>query len=164
MPSLGELLDALIESGHIASARWGKDHFDTLLYVDTRIVDHRGCLLAYRADSPRGPEGSDPHMRMDMRYPTRLAEDKTLRGHTDYDCLADAIAAGFLSIARTDTSIVAARLRPVYPEPVPEDPLGDDLLAQGNQIQYAWTEQGYALIARLRRWRADGKPTGEFRV
>jgi hypothetical protein len=65
---------------------WGKDHNSTLLYAETRAVDHSGRL----------PE-TDPHMRMDRRYPTRLHNGVEVHGHTDYDCLTDAVAAGFLT-------------------------------------------------------------------
>jgi hypothetical protein len=65
---------------------WGRDHNSTLLYAETRAVDHRGRL----------PE-ADPHMRVDRQYPTRLHNGVEVHGHTDFDCLADAEAAGFLT-------------------------------------------------------------------
>jgi hypothetical protein len=64
---------------------WGKDHNSTLLYAEVRAVDHGGKLSE-----------NDPRMRMDRRYPTRLNNGVEVHGHTDYDCLADAQAAGFL--------------------------------------------------------------------
>lgn len=65
---------------------WGKDHNSTLLYAETRAVDHNGKLSA-----------TDPHMRVSRRYPTRLHNGVEIHGHTDYDCLTDAQAAGFLT-------------------------------------------------------------------
>lgn len=65
---------------------WGSDHLSTLLYAETRAVDHGGKL------SP-----TDLHMRVDRRYPTRLRDDVEIYGHTDYDCLADAERAGFVT-------------------------------------------------------------------
>jgi hypothetical protein len=65
---------------------WGKDHNSMILYAETRAVDHRGKLSA-----------TDPHMRVDRRYPTRLHNGVEVHGHTDFDCLADAQAAGFLT-------------------------------------------------------------------
>jgi hypothetical protein len=65
---------------------WGKDHNSTLLYAEVRAVDHGGRLSE-----------SDPHMRMSREYPTRLHNGVEVHGHTDYDCLADAQAAGFLT-------------------------------------------------------------------
>ena len=65
---------------------WGKDHNSTLLYAETRAVDHDGRLAA-----------NDPRMRMSVNYPTRLHNGVEVHRHTDYDCLKDAEAAGFLT-------------------------------------------------------------------
>lgn len=63
---------------------WGRDHASTLLYLETRVVDHGGKHEA-------------PHMRRDgTKYPTRLRGGKTRKGHSDYDCVADMQAAGLL--------------------------------------------------------------------
>lgn len=75
-------LDKLFRNGPIPVDEWGKDHKTTLLYAETRAVDHNGRL-------------DRNHMRESSQYPTRLAGGKELRGHTDYDCLRDAQAAGF---------------------------------------------------------------------
>jgi hypothetical protein len=63
---------------------WGRDHLSTLVYAESRAVDHHGKL-------------DDKHMRVSRAYPTRLHNGVTVAGHTDYDCLKDAQAAGFLS-------------------------------------------------------------------
>lgn len=70
---------------------WGRDHNSTLLYAETRACDHGGKLSA-----------TDPHMRVDRRYPTRLHNGVEVHGHTDYECLADAQAAGFLTWDETE--------------------------------------------------------------
>jgi hypothetical protein len=66
---------------------WGRDHTSTLLYAEVRAVDHRG-VIDYR------------HMRMDQldKYHTRLSDGTTISGHSDLDCLEDAVDAGLLSI------------------------------------------------------------------
>ena len=66
--------------------KWGKDHKSTLLYAETRAVDHRGKLAS-----------DDPRMRVSREYPTRLADGMEIIGHDDYMCLDDAQAAGFLT-------------------------------------------------------------------
>jgi hypothetical protein len=72
---------------HIKPEDWGKDHKSTILYAEARAVDHRGKL----------PE-NDPRMRKDgNEYPTRIRDGIEIEGHDDYDCLTDAIAAGFLT-------------------------------------------------------------------
>lgn len=62
---------------------WGKDHLSTLLYAETRAVDYKGIL-------------DDKHMRVSLQYPTHLNNGVEVHGHTDYDCLKDAQAVGFL--------------------------------------------------------------------
>lgn len=70
----------------IPMEKWGRDHKTTLLYAETRAVDHHGRL-----------DRNDPHMRQDGEtYPTKLADGAIVAGHDDYDCLADAQAAGLL--------------------------------------------------------------------
>jgi hypothetical protein len=70
----------------IGVERWGRDHHSTLLYAETRAVDHGGVLTT-----------SDKCMRRDgSTYPTRL-KDGVVEGHNDYDCLADAVACGFIT-------------------------------------------------------------------
>lgn len=66
---------------------WGRDHNNTLIYAETLAVDHGGRLSV-----------SDLHMRADgIRYQTRLNNGVTVQGHSDYECLADAQAAGLLT-------------------------------------------------------------------
>lgn len=73
---------------------WARDHNSTLLYAESRAVDHGGKLKA-----------TDPHMRVSRMHPTRLNNGVEVHGHTDYDCLTDAQAAGFLTYDE-DTEIV----------------------------------------------------------
>lgn len=87
------IVDAILQDGlakhwleypnGIPVEAWGRDHLSTLVYAETRAVDHHGKL-------------DDKHMRVSRAYPTRLHNNVTVEGHTDYDCLADAKAAGLL--------------------------------------------------------------------
>lgn len=168
--TLADVLDRVIVGGPIAPERWGRDHWSTLLYVDTRIVDHHGLLSALRQDSHLGPKGRDPHMRMDHKYPTRLMNpEMELRGHTDYDCLADAIAAGYLAIRPrpADVNVRWGSQWPYYSlteAHMDELAEGDALMEAGNAIQFYWTDTGYELISSLRRWRSEGQPVDQFAV
>ncbi len=68
---------------HIPPEQWGRDHFTTLLYLETRVVDHDGKL-------------SDPHMRQKYSgYPCQL-RDGELPNHGDYECLEDMRTAGLI--------------------------------------------------------------------
>lgn len=69
---------------------WGKDHWSTLLYLETRVVDHGGLIMR-----------NDPHMRGHREgdgevYPTRLRDGVEVFGHDDFDCVQDMVAAGLV--------------------------------------------------------------------
>lgn len=71
--------------------QWGKDHWSTLAYAETRAMDHDGYLGAV-------------HMRMDKNYPT-YGKSFNIRGHTDLDCLKDAEAEGLLTVGRASRKL-----------------------------------------------------------
>lgn len=86
---------------------WGKDHWSTFAYLETRIVDHNGMpnldhmrpdvdrhpAMGNRATANRSPDSMKKH-------PTRLKDANGkqlfLYDHDDWDCADDAEAAGFL--------------------------------------------------------------------
>lgn len=99
--------------------RFGKDHWSTLAYIETRVVDYRGVLNAdhMRISSRRHPMllAMKPRARAlgtisdGADYPTRLKtetvnpetgrfESENLPEHDDYDCVDDLIAAGLLTV------------------------------------------------------------------
>lgn len=102
----------------VPMARWGKDHWCTFAYAETRWVDHRGMLDHdhMRCDRQRHPVFYSAKRRPiafgtdvdGARYPTRLKTETPgpdgrwgtveLPGHDDYDCLNDAILAGLLEV------------------------------------------------------------------
>lgn len=96
---------------------FGKDHWSTFAYVETRAVDHKGLLSHdhLRCHAGRHPVMMAAKRRLlavdntmfDSRYPTRLKSSPTpgddgrfgvteLPDHDDYDCLDDLITAGLL--------------------------------------------------------------------
>lgn len=110
----------------IPPVQFGKDHYSTLAYIETRIMDHRGRLHHehMRCDYWRHrvlyEEKRNTIARGEMagmvtrtetgrlvfagpmkRYPTFLAGGVEQDHHDDYDCLLDLIAAGWLT-ADTD--------------------------------------------------------------
>ena len=98
--------------------QWGKDHWTTLAYIETRITDYRGMLDHdhLRCDNQRHPAFRAAKRRATAigssvdggQYPTRLktgAPDDAgvwgtveLPGHDDYDCIADLIREGLLEV------------------------------------------------------------------
>lgn len=81
---------------------WGKDHWSTFGYIDTRLVDYKGTV---DCNHMRGN-----HVGHDAGYPTRLTGGATLADHSDYDCLFDAETAGLLVLQGTGLNPVAKRL------------------------------------------------------
>lgn len=68
----------------ISMKAWGKDHWSTLLYLETRVVDHDGHL-------------APPQMRSGSEYPTRLKAGKVSH-HDDWDCVVDMIEQGLVTL------------------------------------------------------------------
>jgi hypothetical protein len=105
-------------TGPVPVERWGKDHWTTFAYVETRWVDYRGMLShdQMRCDRQRHPAFYSAKRRViafgtdadGSRYPTRLKTETPgadgrwgtveLPGHDDYDCLDDAIRAGLIAV------------------------------------------------------------------
>lgn len=87
-------------SEHISIDRWGKDHWSTLAYIETRIVDHRGVpnREQMRCDPDIHPQFSNSGNASfpDSRYPTRLNDGSEIAGHDDWSCLKDAEREGLL--------------------------------------------------------------------
>lgn len=77
----------------IPMERWGKDHWSTFAYIETRVVDYHGVI------NDRNMRG---HMAGWEQYATRL-KDAELFGHSDFDCAADAVYAGLLRYVEDDT-------------------------------------------------------------
>jgi len=78
-------------------ADFGKDHWSTFGYIETRCVDHGGSPQreSMRCHANRHPmlvgrngDGS--------AHPTRLKGDKTLTHHDDWDCVDDLAREGLL--------------------------------------------------------------------
>ena len=121
-------------------ADWGRDHWSTLAYLETRVVDEGGRVDPYRmrCDGSRHPEKvrfTPGGAHGSGGYPTRLRGGVELAGHDDWDCLEDAIAAGLLK---------------------PQD--GADKLRN----RYALTELGELFCAKLRAHKGHGGSYDNF--
>ncbi len=83
--------------------RWGKDHYSTLAYLETRAVDHKGVISnvnmrtsakrhpLFIARGPLGPPTDGGN------YPTNY-KDGEMTEHDDWDCLDDMVHAGLLAV------------------------------------------------------------------
>lgn len=138
--------------------RWGKDHWSTLAYLETRIVDHKGQISHdhMRCHASRHPAMFQAKRRLlgtgdGSAYPTRL-KDGTLTDHDDYDCIDDIIAAGLVTVT--------------MPEPYPPNVLITGLVEAEmmTRATYALTEAGQRIAAALRQHKAMGLGWGTFQV
>lgn len=96
--------DTLVSIEH-----FGRDHWSTFAYIETRCVDHGGVpdRRRMRTDRDRHPAYVAPYTpEFSQKYPTRLKSgEKT--NHDDWDCAEDLEAAGLIEIK-------GAGLHPVY--------------------------------------------------
>ena len=93
---------------HVPIGRFGKDHWSTLAYIETRCVDHDGYPdhRHMRTDTDRHPGLGAPYLaRMvpqgTAKYPTRLKGGDELHDHDDWDCAYDLEAAGLIEVKGT---------------------------------------------------------------
>lgn len=90
---------------HIPMAKWGKDHWSLLGYVDVRCVDYKGVLCNdhMRTDINKHPLLMSPRVASvyagsKEKYPTRLKNNEVQHDHDDWDCLDDMEAFGLVEI------------------------------------------------------------------
>jgi hypothetical protein len=126
---------------HIPIEKWGKDHWSTFAYIETRAVDHHG-YLDNRQMQPRN-----------THYPCRLKgydpekPETFVVGHGDWGCLEDMVAEGLVAPG---------------PEALPQSATGripwSDVTtkrpAHTNQVRL--TEKGIAIAGQLRGHKARG--------
>lgn len=89
--------------GPVPMSVWGRDHYSTFAYLETRVVDYKGTIAKQhmRTDENRHPglafrlpfSGDDPN---EERYPTKLVGFVKLRDHDDWDCVDDMVVAGLI--------------------------------------------------------------------
>lgn len=74
---------------------WGVDHWSTLAYIETRIVDYKGIpnLKHMRCNHKIHPGLTS--IDSGSKYQTRLKDGK-ISNHDDWSCLEDAVAEGLL--------------------------------------------------------------------
>ncbi len=162
---------------------FGKDHWSTFGYVETRAVDHRGTLNhdQMRCDRDRHPtlHAAKPtrifeHLPNGGPYPTRIKNrpdpnpDGTfgitnLVDHDDYDYLLDAVAAGLLTVTMPTADPVRGVFVDAYDRviradgaPVPADFVtGLTEKALAAYATWSLTDLGHTIAAQLRQHKAN---------
>lgn len=151
---------------HVPIELWGSDHYDTIAYVEARVVDHGGVLAHpnMRTDAGRHPRFYKPLGMIGSSaadgsgYPTRLINDQTREHHDDWDCLFDMEAEGLVVLVNNRApeywEVEPGRRGPLR-SPTSSGPIPrlGSLPAQKVQL----TERGSELAAKLRRQAAEGR-------
>lgn len=133
----------------IPPERWGKDHWSTFLYIETRCVDYGGKI---NNDHMRTKQDKHPNLVgeaqtslgvVQRNCATRLKNyfnDKSdkLDDHDDWDCVVDMTAAGLLECS--DVNSINKKL----------------------DFVFKMTVLGYEVIMSLRKHKADGGHCSNF--
>lgn len=114
--------------------QFGRDHWSTFAYLETRIVDHGGIpdRAHMRCHVDRHPLLVGPAGDGSV-HPTRLRGAARLAHHDDWDCCADLERAGLMINVGTA----------LYP-------------------RYALTDRGVGVASRLRQHKASGGSFSDF--
>jgi len=126
---------------YIPIEQWGRDHWSTFAYCESRVVNYAGKL-------------HNPHMRCTPRvhrefmhrgstgnYPTVLAGNVKLEKHDDWSCLEDMCAAGLLRAWFNTLGCTFG----------------------GGKAKIELTADGHHYIAKLRRHKESDGKWGNFR-
>jgi hypothetical protein len=176
---LGQPEWRVISDEPVGVERFGKDHYSTLLYIETRAVDHKGMLNHdnMRCDADRHPFLAQATKRSlafppsATKYPSFLRGGEHLADHDDYDCADDLVAAGMVTVTmpvEDDGEFRDANGHVVRnPESQPFNPkvfTGMDELLLGRSATWGLTEYGFKVASALRAHRAAGGTTATFTV
>lgn len=87
--------------GSIAPDRWGRDHWSTFAYIETRVVDHKGVPERHHMRCSvklhPGLVHQTPFSTLDgQKYPTILKGGERLPDHDDWSCADDLEAYGLI--------------------------------------------------------------------
>lgn len=81
----------------LTMAMFGRDHWSTFGYIETRIVDYRGVPDKRHLRCHHGRHPLQAHQGgCASAYPTRLRDGLTCHNHDDWDCLDDCEREGLL--------------------------------------------------------------------
>lgn len=116
----------LKEDGYVPVTKFGKDHWSTLAYMETVMVECGGFQVGFDCrmrqarrntrvmlDECRSPKRTTsfnpvPPFGWDDKWSTFLGDGSQVMGHDDWDCVQDMAAAGFLSFRKGKRAKVAA--------------------------------------------------------
>lgn len=121
-----------LSDGYVPLARFGRDHWSTLAYAETVMVECGGFQIGFdgrmrqgrqhfrvmreQCPKPRRPTAGGSHgVPMDLKYSTPLKDGAVVEGHDDWHCVQDMAHAGFFHAlvgSEVITEQVAAHMEP----------------------------------------------------
>lgn len=103
-----------LDDGYVPLELFGEDHWSTLAYAETVMVECAGFQVGYdprmrqgrrnyRVMTEQCPRPVRPGSRamgvvMDNKYSTRLNDGSTVERHDDWHCVQDMVAAGLMGV------------------------------------------------------------------
>jgi hypothetical protein len=109
-----------LADGYVPEALFGADHFSTLAYAETVMVDSAGFqvgadprmragrqhfrVMQQQCQNPKRAHNSDARncVVMEKKNSTVLKDNTVVDGHDDYHCLQDMAAAGYFTLEVED--------------------------------------------------------------
>ena len=82
------------KDAYIPTSKWGKDHWSTFAYLETRMVTYRGKIENRHMRCNNRLHRQFAHVKNCQEYPTRLKDGEKFN-HDDWSCLEDMVAAGY---------------------------------------------------------------------
>jgi hypothetical protein len=134
------------EGEHVPMNLWGRDHWSTLAYIETKLVNHGETvvefdprmrqkrrhfrLLLQALPGHRKPGAIVQGQAMEAQHGSRLSDGSYLPWHDDWDCVTDMIEEGLFENDGGDGELIGYPLK--------------------------LTELGYAATAAIRKHKAEG--------
>lgn len=129
-------------SDYIDIKDWGKDHYSTFAYLETRAVDGQGKIDNRRMRCDNRLHRHFAHIPNGREYPTILKGGVKHKDHDDWSCLEDMVAAGVMrAFFWTGTH---------------------GRMFGGGRARIELTPLGLQLAAEIRAFKANGGNFGEF--
>lgn len=138
-PGEAEPSEPSVQRDPVSVIDFGRDHYSTLLYIESVCVDRGGIPEAprMRCDRDRHPQFAHLPDEMGPCSPTRLANGRTLAHHDDWDCALDMELAGWI------------------------EPFGGPQFGAGALPTFRLTHSGWQAAHNQRRARAEASQRGK---
>lgn len=138
-------------SDYVPIDKWGKDHWSTLAYIETVMVESAGFQVGFdgrmrqkrrhfrimqeECPRPKRPRRCNQGIPMSPEQGSRLNDGTSIEGHDDWDCVQDMAVEGLFTVDVDD-------------------------IQPGVILKFS--EKGWDLIHKLREHKGQGKNFASF--